>query len=88
MNENNSYEKILKENGIIISEFIYPIYKKSTSSGIVVKFDSETTGDVIYPDIKKNLSRYGWIIHTECNWIDLTDEEYRQHVSKEGMFCK
>lgn len=84
----NSYQQILKENVIIISEFIYPIYKKSTSSGIVVKFDSETTGDVIYPDSKKYLLRDGWIKHTECNWIDLTDEEYRQHVSKEGMFCK
>lgn len=89
MNENNSYEKILKENGIIISEFIYPIYKKSTSSGIVVKFDSETTGDVIYPDSKKYLVRDGWVKHNRTdNWRDLTEDEYRQHVSKEGMFCK
>lgn len=85
----NSYQQILKNNGIIISEFVYPIYKKSIGSGIIVKFDSETTGDVIYSDnSNKHFFRDGWIKHTEFNWRDLTEEEYKQYVSKEGMFCK
>ena len=95
MNNNNSYIDILKEKNVkcdILSKNIelhqleYPIYKISINSGVVVKFDSLATGDVIYPDNKKYLSRVGWIIHEDLrNWRNLTHEEYHKYVVLEGL---
>lgn len=90
MNNNNSYIDILKEKNVkcdILSKNIelnpleYHIYKISINSGTVVKFDSLTTGDVVYPDNKKHLSRVEWIIHEDSrNWRNLTHEEYHKYV--------
>lgn len=95
MNNNNSYINILKEKNVkcdILSKNIelnpleYPICKISINSGTVVKFDSLTTGDVVYPDDKKDISRVGWIVHSNSrNWRNLTYEEYNKYVVLEGL---
>lgn len=95
MNNNNSYINILKEKNIKcdillknieLHQLEYPIYKISIHTGIVVRFDSLTTGDVVYPGDKKYISRVGWIVHSNSNnWRNLTYEEYHKYVVLEGL---
>lgn len=83
----NQYMDILKNNGIVIQEsYIYPIYKKSKHTGIIVKFTSLTNGEVVHPDNRKHISSSGWIKHTDYSlWKDLTEEEYRNHITSKGL---
>lgn len=54
----------------------FPIYKRAINTGIIVRFDSLSTGNVVYPEDKKYMSNYGWIPCTNNkHWRNLSDYE-------------
>lgn len=59
-------------------EFLYPIYKKSSITGVVIKFDGLKSGVVIEKGsspLSIGEFRYDWIAHTSGLWEDWTPPE-------------
>ena len=71
-------------------EMEYPIYAKSKSSGIIVKFVGLESGTVVdpgnHPTRKKGEACHSWCEHTEeINWTTLPDYVEESEDKKENM---
>lgn len=69
-----------------IKEFQYPMWFKSTSSGIVVKFDNLSSGEVIVGNEVHKIGEYNdaWVKHTnKYHWEEIEEPIAKQKVTIE-----
>lgn len=69
-----------------IKEFQYPMWFKSTPSGIVVKFDNLNSGEVIVGNDVHKIGEYNdaWIKHTnKYHWEEMEEPIAKQKVTIE-----
>lgn len=89
----NSYINILKENNvfsdILKNKSMFPCYKISKHSKMIVKFVTEISGYVIFPGDNHSfqVGKYAtsWVnVYNNSTWRDLTNAEYNKYVNKFG----
>lgn len=74
-----------------IKEFQYPMWFKSTFSGVVVKFDNLNSGEVIVGNEVHNIGEYNdaWIEHTnKYHWEEMEEPIAKQKVMIEKWLIK